>query len=632
MKRLFFSAFAFVTLGFANDLDMLLQDYQKESDFSKKTKDESAGNLIIYTRDDLERMQVETLKDILKSLRAFIYAENRIAQPDLLNQDPITYYSKGVRIYLNEHELLTPLTGSGFITFGDMDMDFIDHVEIYEGFPTFEFGIEPATIVIRLYTKSAEHDAGGRVKFSVGSYGSNKENVYYTGSEENFDYALYANHSENNRNTKEIGSQSLKRDKKTNEFYASLNTQHHLLELQAVNSKGDAFLGSLIGSVPKDTQKEFQYLRLSTSSKFMQDSLVLNLSYMKQKDEFSSEYDLSNPIYLPSDTPPFVMPVYTYAQTIDEESFTANLQKEFIYKNNDISVGIQYRYKYFDLTDVKFNDIDNNVSQAYKKENVYSAFIQDLITLSQSHMLTFSLMHQIYERKGDVDKPHTTQVRFGYIYSDKSWVAKTFISSQEFASEPYMTISPYYGNPELQPESYKSIFEEISYTTKQTLSKLVLGYGRNYDVPILVEQGNALVMQNADRDIDGYSASLEFTYFFRKKDKLELQANYTLIESPYGNESGKYKNYVMRMLNSVGKFDIFNEFIINSGYERVDTGYDYSAGIRYEATKDLHFNLKGENIFNTALKQSFFTNLLSKETVEVPITEQKFTVSMEYLF
>ena len=150
---------------------------------------------------------------------------------------------------------------------------------------------------------------------------------------------------------------------------------------------------------------------------------------------------------------------------------------------------------------------------------------------------------------------------------------------------------------------------------------------------ILAQQGVNLVMQNSTKDIDGYSASAEFTLFFRKNDKLELQATYTQIESPYENQSdGKYYNGVIRMLNDFGKFNVFNELIINGGYDRVDAGYDYSAGLRYEASRDLHFNLKGENIFNTSLKQSFYSKLLPQETVEVPIIDQKFTLSMEYLF
>ena len=183
----------FFSSSYGDALDTLLQNYKKESELSNKTKNESAGNLIVYTRDDLERMQVESLKDILKSLRFFAYAENRIAQPDILNQDPIAYYSKSVRVYLNENELLTAITGSGLILFGDMEMDFIDHVEIYQGFPSFDFGIEPATIVIRLYTKTVEHDEGGRVKATLGTYGANKQNAYYAHSDDEYSYFVYLN-------------------------------------------------------------------------------------------------------------------------------------------------------------------------------------------------------------------------------------------------------------------------------------------------------------------------------------------------------------------------------------------------------------------------------------------------------
>ena len=90
--------------AYAQDIDDLLTQYKEASELSHKTKDEAAGNLIVYTRDDLERMQANTLKDIIKSLRFFQYAENRMGQPDMLNQDPITYYSKGVRLYLNDNE------------------------------------------------------------------------------------------------------------------------------------------------------------------------------------------------------------------------------------------------------------------------------------------------------------------------------------------------------------------------------------------------------------------------------------------------------------------------------------------------------------------------------------------------
>ncbi len=624
----------FMSLSFAEGIDSLLQDYAQESELSKKTKNESAGNLIIYTRDDLERMQVESLRDILKSLRFFQYAENRLSQPDIMNQDPLSYYSKGVRIYLNEHELLSSLAGSGMLLFGDMEMDFIDHVEIYEGFPSFDFGVEPATVVIRLYSKSAERDEGGRVKATLGSHGTNKENVYYSNATDDLSYFFYANRTDEKKDTYAHDGETLRRDLKTNRFYASLESENHSVEFHAMKSAGDAFLGSAVGNVPEETSKDTEYLSLSTSSKFINDSLTLNLSYVNAQSDFASEYALGKGIPFNPAAP--AIQFIDYKQTIKESSFTSSLKKEWDFDIHTITAGLQYRYKQFNLTDLKFNGFDAGVTQPYEKEDIYSIFVEDSITINESNLITISVMNQEYVRDGNVSNQNTTQLRLGYIYSDSNWVSKTFISSQEFASEPYMTVSPHYGNPELKPESYKSIFQEFSYTTSQTISKLVLGYGTNEGMPILDEK--TFKIGNSDIDINGYSAAIEFTLNFNEKDKLELQANYINTDSPYADGStSEHYNYIIRMLNSINKFDIFNELIINTGYSNVDTGYNYSAGVKYSVTKDFHLNIKGDNIFNTGLKQSFANQIdyitgEITDSVAVPRVEQRFIAGMEYLF
>ena len=634
MKRLLLFLIC-VNIINASEIDSLLQTYEQASELSEKTKDESAGNLIVYTREDLERMQVETLKDILKSLRSFDYEENRIGQPDLLNQDPIAYYSKSVRVYLNENELLTPLTGSGFLLFGDMEMDFIDHVEIYEGFPSFDFGVEPATIVIRLYTKTAQHDAGGRIKLSVASHGSSKTNAYYSGQEDDFSYFVYANHLDNNKDVyQEVGG-DLKRDQESSRFYGSISTKNHSLELHVMQAEGDAFLGPLVGlgpsgNIPSSTSEKGQYISLSTHSEFLNKSMSLNISYSHDKSTFTSLY---SPIPITIKGAP-TLNVNSYYQTIYGDTFTASLKKEFELDKHSITVGGQYRYKYFDLDNISFNTVPSPANPAYNKENIYSLFLQDLIQLSQNHLIALSVMNQTYDRNANMKSENTTQLRFGYIYSSKEWIAKTFIAKQEFSPEPYMTISPYYGNINLKADSYKSVFQEVSYEKNRATTKLILGYGLNENTPLI---DNTFTIQNASKEISGYSAALEFTLLFRQRDKLEFQANYTRLESPYGNKDSKYHNFVLRMQNSISQFDIFNELVINTGDKDVNNGYDYSAGVKYNLTRDFHLSLKGENIFNSALKKAYFTKLPTTlspttEKVIVPIIEQKFMFSMEYLF
>ena len=633
MKKLLFLICA--TIINAGEIDSLLNNYQEASELSNKTKDESAGNLIVYTRQDLERMQVETLKDILKSLRFFNYEENRVAQADILNQDPISYYSRSIRVYLNENELLVPLTGSGFILFGDMEMDFIDHVEIYEGFPSFEFGVEPATIVIRLYTKKAQHDAGGRVKLSVASHGSSKINAYHAGEEENFSYFVYANHLDNNKDVyQEIGG-DLKRDQESYRFYGSISNENNSFELHAFEGKGDAFLGPLVGlgttgNIPSQTRKKAKYISISTHSDFFDKSMSLNLSYSHDKSDFSSEY---SPLPLTIKGAPFLN-VNSYAQTIYGDTFTAALKKDFQVANNFITIGGRYRYKHFDLDNLTFNGVISPINQKYDTENIYSVFVQDEIQLDENNLITVSVMNQTYDRDSGIKTENTTQLRLGYIYSKEEWVAKTFLASQEFSPEPYMTLSPYYGNINLKPDSYKSIFQEVSYEKNRATTKLILGYGVNKNTPIL---DNSFTVQNASKSISGYSAALEYTLLFRENDKIELQANYTRLELPYGNKDSKHHNFVARVQNSISKFDIFNELVVNAGSSDVSIGYDYSAGVKYNLTRDIHLSLKGENIFNSGLKKSYFTKLPTTlspttEKVVVPVVEQKFIFSMEYLF
>jgi len=626
--------FLLVPFLHSSNIDNLLQNYKQESELSKKTKDESAGTLIVYTRDDLERMQVESLDDILKSLRFFSYKENRLGQSDLLNSDPVSYYSKSIRVYLDDIELLIPIAGSGFIAFGNMEMDFIDHVEMYVGFPSFDFGIEPATILIRLYSKTAEHDEGGRVKANYGLHNSNKQNIYYSAKGEDLSYFVYANRSDVKKNMYAYLDGTLKRDKENKRFYGSLSSENHRLDLHVSQSGGDAFLGSFISmsndtsGIPSQTYVDNKYINIATHSYFLDKSLLLNMSYTNSKTRINYEY--SNPITLPS-----IGKVYNFNQIMDEEAFSTTLKKVWNFDMHKVTAGIQYRYKEFDLSDWKFNNIPNlQTSQVYSQENIFSFFLEDSISLNENNLITASFMSQIYKRDGNINDPKTIQLRFGYIYSNKDWVAKTFISKQEFVSEPYMTISNNYGNPNLGTETYSSIIQEFNYTNSYSISKFMFGYGLTEDVSILNPM--TFKMQNAQEDLDAYFVSFEYTFLFSKKDKLELQANYSYIQTPLNIEDMRHYTYVLRMLNSINKFDIYNELVINTGYKNVPNAYNYSLGLKYHASKDLRFNIKADNIFDKALNQNYIYNINTqtqqiKNTTQ-PTLERKIIIGIEYLF
>jgi len=613
---------------FALDLDTLLQEYQSESDLSLKTRKENAGHVIIFTRDDLERMQVESLKDVLKALPFFRYMENRTARPDMLNADPVLYQSKSIRVYINDNEMLIPTMGSGFILFGNIDMDFIDHVEIYEGFPTFEFGIEPSTVAIRLYTKDARHDSGSRIKALVASHATNKANVYTAGTTESgFSYYLYANHTQNNQKTYSLESKDVKRNIQTKHFYASIKKENYKIELQALEQKKDAFLGHLPYAVPQSTQIKEKFLNLAFSNLFLEDkSLQLNFSYIHTREHYNALYN------------PRLSPLFggfeKEENSANADALTLVLQKKFSLKNHTISVGFQGRYKSFDMNDIQYDGASAPYKQMYDKEYAYSIFAQDSILLSEKNLFGISLMQQYYNRNRNVRSDSLTQARLAYIYSTNKFTSKTFLIRQNFVPEAYQMAIPRTGNPHLKSEIYKSVIEELHYRKQNILSKLILGYVTTQRVQLPNAQG---IVQNSTGKLKNRYIALEFDYNFRLKDKLLLKADYTKSDFSQfvagKNFSNEYFSYLIRMLNSFGKFDIFNELVINQGYQNVKVGYDYSAGVRYGVNKDFHINLKGENIFNRGLTRKYYYNLVPvAKQIEVPVEEQKVMLSLEYLF
>lgn len=170
MKKilLLFFCLAFALYAKENISDLLAL-YKEESDLSNITKKEAAGLLDVYTRDDLEKMQVRTLMDVLKTLPD-IYAGRNYMNLTTLTRPTMQHMpSTAVRLYINDHDMTSASAGSSFLIWGNMPVEYIDHIEVYKATSSIEFGNENAIIVIKLYTKSAGRENGGKVRLSADS-------------------------------------------------------------------------------------------------------------------------------------------------------------------------------------------------------------------------------------------------------------------------------------------------------------------------------------------------------------------------------------------------------------------------------------------------------------------------------
>ena len=211
--RVFFIMTLFVCNLFADDVAManLLNKYQAESDLSNQTKRENSGILYLYTREDLERMQAKNLQDVLKTVPGFNLYKNKYNFSLLSLASNHTIPMTGIRIFINDHDMSSVAFGSAFLLWGDMNIEYIDHIEVYKSTSSIEFGDETASIVVKLYTKRADREEGSKLRVMADQKGSSILD-FYTASAVNDDlsYFAYAEGSNLKKDTyhKEFASQN----------------------------------------------------------------------------------------------------------------------------------------------------------------------------------------------------------------------------------------------------------------------------------------------------------------------------------------------------------------------------------------------------------------------------------------
>jgi len=150
----------FLTIGmtgsvYANSVDSMLAEYNQKNALSQKTIDENKGHLVLYSRERLEKMHAKTLKDVFKTTPIIYYHENRYALTDPLTSGAFEPYRSGfIRLYVDGVEVTQGWMGSGLMLYGDVNIDFVDHIEFYFLTPSLETSVEPAYLTVFLYSKN----------------------------------------------------------------------------------------------------------------------------------------------------------------------------------------------------------------------------------------------------------------------------------------------------------------------------------------------------------------------------------------------------------------------------------------------------------------------------------------------
>ncbi|MEO1954697.1 MAG: TonB-dependent receptor [Campylobacterales bacterium] len=622
-----FLSFLLNTNAFSDELniDKMLLDIEKKTDLSSKTKLENSGVSIIYTRDDIDRMQARTLKDILKSIFPYDYEENRFGIADPLTFSTIHPFNSSIfRTFIDNQEITTSLYGSGLFILGDIDIGFVDHIEVYTQSPTYEFTSEPTFTLIKLYSKKAIKDSGSKISLSRTNFGASQVTLENSDEMDNFSYFAYVSNNDVKREKYQSHNKDISRDRDVKHLFASIYDDKQNFMFEAIQQDRDGFIDYSLDATPEETKETIDSYHIGYDLELDNFSFLLTYDYLHTISHFVDDVTPSS---------------YTFA-SIDSDTVSDVISTEVKYKyitnNNKLILGVKYRYKHFNYKKLNLNGIDLPLS-GNTNQRVGSLFVENQYSIAKNSIFNFGIETSQVRNNNSIQQDDLFMYRFGYTFTDENLVVKTIFNHMETSLDPFLVNSYgyYITEGKKKPQKADSVFQNIIYSTKN--SKYDFLYGIMIIKNYLIPDEETGLLYNQDDNVIVYSSRLRWTYKYNDYDSLLFSLGYTkTTDIDVLDDVNKY-SAIIRNINTYKKFDIFNEIIYTRDDNYFDDNYfDYSAGVKYHYTKDLTISIKGENILNKAKATTF--NRINPDTFEleeplkIPSIDRMFTISLEYIF
>ncbi len=625
--NLLFTSLIIASSAFAeqsDSMDELLDTYVHNSDLSKKTKLENAGNVTIITREELDRMQARNLRDVMKSLPLLNYVENRWGFTDpVYVTHTMPFNSNGIRIYIDNQEVTSASYGSGLFYFGDIDIGFVDHIEVYALNPSFEHSTEPARHLIKLYSKVAQRDKGSKVELSVGSRGANQQSYQYADIVDGTSYFTYVSRMDDRRTKHHSEDIPMSRDQERYYFLSTISRPGHQVQVQAIKSNRDMFMGISLDGRTHKAEQETDYLHVGYENTTIEN---LKLSAVWEHGTSANH---------------FINDFEELKLTNGDDIFTVDAQYKWSkWKNNELIMGAKYRHKYFTVDEMEYNGFELP-KLGYDTQVISSVYMEDHYTLNENWLLTLGAQLSHVYNNDEVENQNVWLARAGVIYSDENWVFKTFLHYSEFLIEPFYYTTAFTSVQGVdEPESVSNITQEIQYKKDKNKVRVVVGY--DYLENTLINFGGGQVLNKDDSESKLF-AYVEYSHKFDIHNTLSTNFSYIHSRNLYRREVAEgFDEYqvMVRLLNRYGNFDIFNELLYNRNSFIEEDYLDYSAGVKYKYSDQVTFSLKGENIFDKAREDLFRRSIPNIETGDwksveplyISPIDQRIYLTVEYLF
>lgn len=611
----------FTNILFAEDINSLLEKYEETNEKSLQTVNEKLGHVVIYSKKELRLMQYNNLSDILKELPMLNYNKDRygLSNPSLVGTK--TAVSGFFRFFINDHEVSSVSSSSSSLSWGDMPLDFIDHIEIYYGNSSFSLGNESGIYFIRMYTKDAQKENAGAITISKSNKSSDFKSFMHSQSFANgWSYLIFASEYRDEDSTDyEDNIISNKEEKKY--LYLDIKNDTTKINIGYTEVKKDNFMGLALDSVSDSGEIDSSDYFISLSNYFLEDkSLKTNISYGKNSRKYFEEnaegiayipvIDLSNPLTIPKEV----------KEDLDTSKTDFSISKEFKYQKHNLLGS-------FNITKKTYTDIGS--TNDFDEENTYSLSLQDDYKIHKNLTLISNIKANKYKRAGSIDDSSDIHLRVGAIYTPyENFGVKSFYTQTTLPLNFYNVNFANSSSDEITPQEYKYYTLEGVFTSSNSKFGIIYNNVRIKDFIYLSPIG----FINIDHIIRGQGLTFNYEYDFNANNKLKLNYYVSKLSEDLNNSS---KGGYVKFMGEHKEFTYFTSLIYRNSYKyydvNVDASYNLSVGSTYNLSKDLSLSIKGENLLDKSTSSLYQVGFASSDFA-LEDYQRKVTLSLKWVF
>lgn len=640
MFKLLLIFLSIISLTYANDeLDKLIDDYEDASDYSNITKDDSIGNMVIFTRKDIDLMHANVLSDLFRALKFTNQTQSWKGVGGLSPYGFLSSYPFPIRLYINSTELSSVYTDSPFSLYDNISLNFIDHIEVYFLSSSIKKGSSPTLITIKMYTKDSTRYENGLFQLSASDRGDASLSLFKAisiGNEEKM--SIFLNQStfkglKINKNNSVVHSKV----KEYTHLYADYKNKEHMFSLNYGQAKRGMLFGRSLENAPDFGEHTFK--QLLTTYNYDKNGYQLCASYMNEYNLHDEENKMSDGgIGIINKFPNLPLGLYLTSLKVGRvyERFHIDALKDVKTRNNIFSFGIAYERKTTKIVQKELfvNNVKqiSNFNEGISSIDNLSLMFENEYRPNDNHKFFLSLKFDKY--KGD-----------GLYKDNKDYIAKIGLVSQlsdTLSSKIFLTKS--YVNPprilsqdsgyQLPNLQFKFLSTELLYKNNahEISSTVVLSEMDNYKID--PTKGKLLALLNEERFV---TFNLNYIYSFDRKKSLTFNYDQYVINLNHSPKRGFFLKYTQ----DETKYSLFSLLKATDSYtsksvlkkeKKIGKSYDLTLGIKYKLSNSIDISFKGENIFNHSLQLPNYSMDPNEETMFYDIHPRTFMLTFDMEF